>query len=104
MEGTGPLPADGQKVYIHYKLWAGSFDRGQPIEASYFSKGQTPLGYNLGNLRSADGKLIAGIDEGVRALGGMREGGWRRLIVPPVSHLSGSNSGRASLPPLCHPR
>ena len=75
-------------MYIHYKLWAGSFDRGQPIEASYFSKGQTPLGYNLGDLRSADGKLVAGIDEGVRALGGMREGGWRRLIVPPVSHAA----------------
>ena len=38
------LPQEGQRIYIHYKLWAGAFDRGQPVEASYFSKGQTPLG------------------------------------------------------------
>ena len=94
MEGTGPPPAVGSKVYIHYKIWTKSFDRGEPVEASYFSKGSTPLGYLLGDVASAQGKLIPGIDAGVRANGGMREGGWRRLIVPAA--LGYGDEGRAA--------
>ena len=83
MEGTGPAPSAGDKVYIHYKFWTDYFDKPPgPIEASYFSKGQTPLGYILGDASTSGGLIVEGIDIGVRALGGMKEGGWRRLIVP----------------------
>lgn len=46
-------------------------------------------------MTSSTGKLVTGIDLGVRALGGMREGGWRRLIVPPALGY-GEDGRRAS--------
>ena len=70
----GAAPAEGTKVWLHFKLWTGSFDKGQPIDASDFDT--RPIGYTVG---SPTGRALPGIDEGIR---GMREGGWRRLVVP----------------------
>lgn len=69
-EGTGIVPATGQRVSVHYTGWLesdgskfdSSLDRGQPFE---FTFGQ--------------GNVIAGWDEGLAT---MKVGGKRRLIVP----------------------
>jgi peptidylprolyl isomerase len=68
--GSGPLPAPGQTVRVHYvgRLLDGtkfdsSRDRHQPFE------------FALG-----EGRVIPGWDEGVKT---MRVGGRRKLIVPP---------------------
>ena len=75
IEGSGPTPALGQKIYAHFKIWTKSFDRGQPNDASYFQT--RPAEWTLGQ---AGGRIVPGLDIGVQ---GMKEGGWRRLIVPP---------------------
>ena len=98
MEGDGPMPADGQRVYLHYKVWVGGFDRGQPITASYFK--QNPVYWVLGEEPPAE--LVEGI---VSSLNGLREGGWRRLVIPPAlgyghAGLPGSQTlSRLSVPP-----
>ncbi len=117
LQGGGPLPAEGTKVYIRtatglepnrfrpspaaasgslcvarwadFKLWAGGFDKGMPIDASYFDT--RPIAYNIG---SPAGRVLPGIDLGIR---GMREGGWRRLVIPP-SLGYGEVFGRAENP------
>ena len=61
-------------MYIHFKIWAGGFDRGVPADASYFDV--RPIGYVLGQ---PSGRVVRGIDAGVA---GMAEGGWRRMFVP----------------------
>ena len=74
--GSGPELVEGAKAYLHFKLWTDGFDRGMPIDASYFDT--RPIDYTVG---SPAGRLLPGIDQGIR---GMREGGWRRLVVPPA--------------------
>ena len=68
--GEGDLAARGHIVYVHYTGWiAGgkkfdsSVDRNEPFE------------FLLGR-----GQVIKGWDEGVA---GMKEGGKRKLIIPP---------------------
>jgi FKBP-type peptidyl-prolyl cis-trans isomerase len=68
--GTGKEAKAGTKVEVHYTGWLkngtkfdSSRDRGEPFVF--------PLG---------DGKVIKGWDEGVQ---GMKEGGKRKLIIPP---------------------
>ena len=74
IEGDGRRPKAGERVYIHFKIWAGGFDRGVPADASYFDV--RPIGYVLGQ---PSGRVVRGIDAGVA---GMAEGGWRRMVVP----------------------
>ena len=69
VEGTGPSPAAGQTMVVHYTGWLtdgtkfdSSVDRGMPF--------QFPLG---------KGQVIPGWDEGVA---GMKVGGKRQLIIP----------------------
>lgn len=69
-EGTGPAPQAGQTVSVHYTGWLedgtkfdSSLDRGQPF--------QFVLGV---------GQVIPGWDEGLAT---MKQGGKRRLIIPP---------------------
>jgi FKBP-type peptidyl-prolyl cis-trans isomerase len=86
-EGAGVEAAEGAKVYCHYKFWTGGFDRGMPVEASYFRT--RPIAFVLG-AEGADPELPGGgintiLAEAIRGGGGlplMREGGWRRLVVP----------------------
>ncbi len=68
--GDGSSPRPGQSVQVHYTGWLedgtkfdSSVDRGQPFVF--------PLG---------QGRVIKGWDEGVA---GMKEGGKRRLTIPP---------------------
>ena len=68
--GTGTLVTAGMTATVHYEGWLvdgtkfdSSRDRGQPFEF--------PVGA---------GQVIAGWDEGVL---GMRQGGLRRLVIPP---------------------
>ena len=86
LEGTGPTPSKGDRVYIHYKIYSKAFDSGEPVDASYFRT--RPVDFVLGSpgapLERASTAppmpaVLAGVDLGVT---GMREGGWRRLVVP----------------------
>eukprot|EP00962_Isochrysis_galbana_P046762 scaffold18901_cov121-Isochrysis_galbana.AAC.4 len=86
-EGAGLEAAEGAKVYCHYKYWTGGFDRGMPVEASYFRT--RPVAFVLG-AEGADAELPGGginnlLADAIRGGGGlpqMREGGWRRMVVP----------------------
>lgn len=71
IEGTGPSPASGANVVVHYTGWLtdgtkfdSSLDRGQPFVF--------PLGQR---------RVIAGWDEGVAS---MKPGGSRQLVIPPA--------------------
>ena len=55
----GASPAEGTKVWLHFKLWTGNFDKGQPIDASYFDT--RPISYVVG---SPAGRALPGIDQG----------------------------------------
>lgn len=83
--GSGPEPAEGQRVYIHYKFWTNRFEDDFPVESTYID--DRPAEFLLG---SPTGKIFAGLDVGIR---GMREGGWRRLVVP-----AGVGYGEKGLP------
>lgn len=68
--GTGPTPAPGQTVSVHYTGWLpdgkkfdSSHDRGQPFQ------------FVLGR-----GQVIKGWDEGIAT---MKVGGKRKLVIPP---------------------
>ncbi|MEW5922548.1 MAG: FKBP-type peptidyl-prolyl cis-trans isomerase [Candidatus Zixiibacteriota bacterium] len=68
--GEGKTPASGQNIQVHYTGWLtdgkkfdSSVDRGQPFQ------------FQIGV-----GRVIKGWDEGVMS---MKEGGKRRLIIPP---------------------
>lgn len=76
MQGAGPVPTEGTPIWLHFKLWTDGWDKGSPIDASYFDT--RPIRYMMG---SPSGRALAGIDIGIV---GMREGGWRRLVVPPA--------------------
>ena len=74
-EGTGPLPAKGARVWCHFKAWTKNFRSGQPADSSFLNT--RPYDWVLGSGGTA--RLPAGVDEGAV---GMREGGWRRLVIP----------------------
>ena len=73
--GEGPLPAKGERVWCHFKAWPRGFRSGPPADSSFLNT--RPYDWALGN--GGDGRLPAGADEGAV---GMREGGWRRLVIP----------------------
>jgi FKBP-type peptidyl-prolyl cis-trans isomerase len=75
-EGTGPLPVTGNRVYMHFKVWVGGFGNGVPADSSF--QEARPYSWLLGQ---PDARIMAGFDDGAK---GMREGGWRRLVVPAV--------------------
>lgn len=71
VEGSGPMPIDGQEVVFQY---TGYNESGSVIDSS-FRQGrpaQTRLGIN---------GLIPGFELGIRS---MKAGGKRRIIVPPA--------------------
>ena len=73
--GDGPQPAKGAGVWLDYKVYAQPWDSGKPVADWTYLDGR-PYAYTLG---SPTDRIPRMIDEGVV---GMREGGWRRLIVP----------------------
>jgi peptidylprolyl isomerase len=70
-EGTGPTPQPGQTVAVHYTGWLES--DGSKFDSS-LDRG-TPFSFELGA-----GRVIRGWEEGLAT---MKEGGKRRLIIPP---------------------
>jgi len=74
IEGTGPRPEAGARVYVHYKVWSDGFRVGKAADYS-FADGR-PYDWVLG---SPTAVMTTPIDAGVL---GMREGGWRRIFVP----------------------
>ena len=72
--GSGPEPERGDRVYVHYKLWANGFRAQAPADISFLDN--RPYDWVLG---SPTDRMPPGADEGVL---GMREGGWRRVVVP----------------------
>lgn len=90
--GTGPEPQRGQRVYAAYKVWANGFRSG-PVADLSFTDGR-PYDWILGEPTD---RLPAGADEGVL---GMREGGWRRLVIPPDLAYGEMGLKRVSYSPL----
>ena len=74
-EGTGPLPAKGDRVWCHFKAWPKGFRSGAPADSSFMNT--RPYDWILGS--GGDARLPVGGDEGAV---GMREGGWRRMVIP----------------------
>jgi len=68
--GNGPRPEAGQTVLVRYTMWLEA--SGAMIDSSH---GGEPFEFVLGG-----GLVVDGFDEGVAT---MREGGRRRLIIPP---------------------
>ena len=91
LAGDGPEPSEGQRIYVHFKFWEGGFDDGMPVDTTFFEG--RPEDFVLGQ---PAGRIFPGLDAGVR---GMREKGWRRLVVPAELGF-----GAAGLPknPLSH--
>jgi FKBP-type peptidyl-prolyl cis-trans isomerase len=82
--GTGAEATDGKTVEVHY---TGTLTDGTKFDSSR-DKGQ-PFTFTLGA-----GQVIKGWDEGVK---GMREGGRRKLTVPPS--LGYGEQGKGPIPP-----
>src|SRR6266480_8112976 len=84
-EGTGAVATSGQTVDVHYTGWLkdgtefdSSKDRGKPFS------------FSLGA-----GRVIKGWDEGVA---GMKEGGKRKLVIPPELGYGKRGAGN-TIPP-----
>ena len=77
--GTGAEVVNGSQVAANYSGWLK--------DGTLFDSGQHP--FTVGG-----GAVIAGWDEGFL---GMREGGSRRLIIPPS--LGYGSAGRGAIPP-----
>lgn len=85
MVGSGREATSGDRVRVHYR---GTLLDGTPFDASY-DRGE-PFAFALGA-----GQVIQGWDEGVI---GMREGGRRKLTIPP--HLGyGARGAGGVIPP-----
>jgi len=72
--GPGPQPQRGDRVYVHYKVWANGFRVGQAADYSFADN--RPYSWTLGQ---SNDRLPRTIDDGLL---GMREGGWRRVYLP----------------------
>ena len=72
--GPGPVPAAGDHVYIHYKVWPKGFRSGKAQAChSLGSSFEFVLG------EGPTERLPAALSEAVI---GMAEGGWRRVVLP----------------------
>jgi peptidylprolyl isomerase len=83
-QGQGEMAVAGDTVTVHY---VGVFPDGKVFDSSLDRN--VPITFTLGV-----GQVIKGWDEG---LVGMREGGRRRLVIPP--QLGYGESGYATIPP-----
>jgi peptidylprolyl isomerase len=83
--GTGPSPAAGDQVEVHYTGWLES---GTKFDSSVDRR--EPFAFPLGA-----GRVIRGWDEGVAT---MNVGGKRRLIIPPHLGYGDRGAGRV-IPP-----
>ena len=72
--GDGPRPRKGAPVWVSFKCWTGGFDAGQAADLSFLDG--RPYDWILGQPTD---RIPPGVDEAVAS---MREGGWRRLVVP----------------------
>ena len=87
--GTGAEATNGKRLSVAYTLWL--YDASQPDgkgRQMQSNVGQTPFTFTLGA-----GFVIDGWDRGCV---GMREGGIRRLIIPP--DLAYGSSGQGDIP------
>lgn len=84
----GLQPKVGDRVYVHFKVWPKGFRSGPPVDSSF--EQQRPYDFILGE---PEGRIFSGIDEGIR---GMREGEWRRLVVPAAQAYGESGLQRGS--------
>ncbi len=82
--GTGGTAKAGDTVVVHYTGW---LKNGKKFDSSLDRK--EPIEFKLG-----DGEVIKGWDEG---LAGMKEGGKRKLIIPP--DLAYGEKGRGKVIP-----
>jgi len=83
--GDGELPKRDSEIIVHY---SGFLDDGTVFDSSYYRG--APIRFSL-----SGGELIAGWIEGIAT---MREGGKRKLIIPP--HLAYGEKGyRKTIPP-----
>lgn len=84
--GTGASAVSGSTVSVHYTGWLydsdGPDQKGLQFETSRIG---TPFTFVLGA-----GQVIAGWDQG---LSGMREGGLRRLVIPPSLAYGSARNG-----------
>ncbi|AJR14147.1 FKBP-type peptidyl-prolyl cis-trans isomerase [Leptospira interrogans serovar Linhai str. 56609] len=83
--GTGKEAFSGSNVTVHY---VGTLTNGKKFDSSRDRK--KPFTFNLGA-----GEVIKGWDRGVR---GMKEGGIRKLTIPPELGY-GSRGAGAAIPP-----
>ena len=74
--GDGPAPSKGDRVYAHYKVWGGGGFRSGPAADWSFQEGR-PYSWTLGEETD---RLPSGV--AIDGAAGMKEGGWRRLVVP----------------------
>jgi FKBP-type peptidyl-prolyl cis-trans isomerase FkpA len=85
-EGTGKEAKAGDTVAVHYTGWLKD---GKKFDSSVDRK--MPFEFDLGA-----GMVIKGWDEGVA---GMKEGGKRKLIIPPELGYGDKGAGRGLIPP-----
>lgn len=78
--GTGATPAKGDTVVVHYTGW---LTNGQKFDSS--KDRNEPFSFTLGV-----GQVIKGWDEG---FAGMKEGGQRKLTIPPEMGYGQRNVG-----------
>ena len=83
--GSGPEAVDGKKVTVNY---TGTLTNGTKFDSTK-DRG-TPFSFVLGS-----GMVVAGWDQGVK---GMKEGGVRKLVIPP-SLAYGNSAVGGIIPP-----
>jgi FKBP-type peptidyl-prolyl cis-trans isomerase len=98
--GTGPEAVVGNRATLNYELWlydpAGTASKGRRVQGSSDPHPQVP-GTTFGPFTFVlgSGGTVPGFDQGVR---GMRQGGKRRMYIPP-SLAYGSQGSPPDIPP-----
>ena len=83
--GDGKVAQAGDTVFVHY---TGTLKNGKKFDSS--RDRNKPFSFDLGN-----GDVIKGWDEGVA---GMKEGGKRKLIIPPELGYGARDVGNGLIP------
>jgi FKBP-type peptidyl-prolyl cis-trans isomerase len=90
--GSGAEAVVGSRVVMNYELWlynpAGTASKGSRVGGSSDAGGPYPFTVGVGG-------TIPGVDQGVR---GMRQGGKRRIYMPP-SMAYGAQGAAPNIPP-----